>query len=122
MNYLEVITFYFNTLCTKLLIKISESAKLRALRALMSYVGRALRDLVPHVSRVLRVLVPHILLTLSTLVPHVPCVLSALVSDVPRALIALVLDVPPAAGVSWHTCFCASRAFFPTCLVLYVLP
>ena len=77
----------------------TESAKSRALRALVSYAPRALRALV---SRVLR-----------TLVPYVPRALHALVPNVPHALRALVHYVPyvPRAPRAWcHTCSCVSRA------------
>ena len=78
-----------------------ESAKFRALRALVPHVRRAPRALVPYVARTLR-----------ALVPHLPRALHALVPYVLRALCTLVL--------SCLTCSYVSRASCFTCLVLYV--
>ena len=71
-------------------ISVLESAKLRALRALVPYVPRALRAPMPYVPRALRALVPHVPRALRALVPHVPRASRALVPYVPRALRALV--------------------------------
>ena len=89
-----------------------ESAKLRALRALVSHVTRVLRALVPHV---LRAFMPR---TLPALVPHVPrslCAfcLTCLVSNVFSCLTCLTCPC-----TSWGLClafFRAARASNSTC-------
>ena len=54
-----------------------ESAELRALLTVVSYVPRALRALVPHVPRALGALVPHVSCALLALVLHIACALRA---------------------------------------------
>ena len=81
-------------------MKFLESAKLRALRALVPYVPRALRARVPNVTRALHALVPYVL-SCPTYVLH--------------ALRALVTHVPRALRVSCPTCSCTPRASRPTC-------
>ena len=73
-------------------------AKLRATRALATYVPPAPRTLVPHVSCALGVLVPSVLSCLTCLVHTCPCALRSLCLTysrdlVPRALRALVPHV-----------------------------
>ena len=94
-----------------------ESAKLRALRALVPYVPRALRAPVPYVPRALRALVPHVPRALRALMPHVSralrapvsCTSRALVPYVPRALRALVHHVPYAPFALRVLCQTCSR-------------
>ena len=83
-----------------------ESAKLRALRALVPYVPRALRAPVPYVPRALRALVPHVPRALRA---PVSCESRALVPYVPRALRALVPHVPYAPFALRVLCQTCSR-------------
>ena len=109
-----------------------ESAKLRALCALVPHVLRDLRALVPHVPRALRALVPYLpyvpwCLTclvslhalvpraLRALVPHVPRALTALVSYVPRALHLLVSHVPRNLRAFCHICLVSNVLSCLTC-------
>ena len=76
-----------------------ESAKLRATRAVVSYVPRALCTLVLHMTRIICALAPqvsHVHRDLPAPVPHMPRAICALVLDVLHALHALILYVPPA--------------------------
>ena len=79
----------------------SESAKLRALRALAPYV---LSCLVPYVLSCLTCLVPYVLSCLTCLVPYMLSCLTCLVPYVPRA-----------SRASCPTCSCALRALCPRC-------
>ena len=91
-----------------ILVLFYESAKLRALRAVVPYMPRVLHALVPHMSRALR-----------ALVPLVPYVLRALLLHLPRALRALVPQCFVPCVFSCSTCLvpCASRASCLTSLV-----
>ena len=76
----------------------NESAKLRALRAVVPYVRRALRAPVPHVPRALRALVLHVFFCPTCFVPYVPSCFTCLVpcvsfAYVPRAKPALLIIV-----------------------------
>ena len=94
---------------TKKQCDFNESAKLRALRAQVSYVHHALRAfpvlgfLVPHLPRVLPAFVLHVPLTLLALVPFVP-----LVSCMSHVLIATFVLLCSHASLF----FVFSEAFF----------
>ena len=75
-----------------------DSAKSRALRALVPYVTRAV---VPHVPRVLLALVLHVSSGLGALVPYMPSALRVLFFRALRA--------------SCHTCSHTSRTSYLTC-------
>ena len=113
---------------------VAESAKFRALRALMSYMPCASCALAPHVPQALRALVSYVPCAPRALVPHVPRALRALVPHVFRILQALMPYVPRALSdlMPQVPCFqrpCANvilpylmpyLLLFPTCLVPYV--
>ena len=100
---------------------LEESAKLRALRALVSYLPHGLRALVP---LAMAALVPYIPCTLHALVPHVPCALPALyltclVPYIPRALRVLVSQMSYV--LLYLTCLVPCVFLGCSCLELYVL-
>ena len=90
-----------------------ESAKLRALRALVPRVPHSLRSLKPYVPRALRALVSHLPSALRAFVLCVSRVLRAVVSYVPQILRALVPHVPRAICTSVFHLPRASRASCP---------
>ena len=108
----------------------SESAKLPASRALVSYMFRVPRAFVPRVPCALSDLEPYVLRALRTLVLNVPHALRVFVSNVPHALHALCPTCPriscvlclacfSAPRASCHACFRALLSPCLTCLVLY---
>ena len=111
-----------------------ESAKLRALRALVPYVRcapralvpdvpRALRALVPHVPRALRALVTQVFRTLHVLVPHVLSY-PHFFSHIPCSR-TLTFNFKIFVRVSWYFMILLNYVSYvlscPLCLVPYVL-
>ena len=89
----------------------NESAKLRALHALVSHVPRALRALAPHVPRALRAVVPYVLSCLTCFVLYMPSNLTCLMPCVLSCLTCLTCLVPYV--LSCLTCSRTSRALVP---------